>query len=223
MTPLKPRRRATSPAKPARPDVALVRTPTQERSRERLNAILDAAKEIILESGVAGLKIQDIAARAGVTAGSMYQYFPNKAAIVQSIAERYAETMAADTAGKLGPRPESLADCVEIVRSGLGRVAAKGHDDPVMQDVMMGLEVDKSMSDLLLRVRRLWADATLNHIKHLFPQRRHQDLGRQLTLIAHLGDSVLRLAFSASPKERKQYLAMAQAMITESMFEQYRT
>lgn len=67
------------------------RTPIQNRSKKKVQQILDATVEIIAEKGSAGLSITWIAKRAGVTAGSMYQYFPNKDAIVYALAEFYLE------------------------------------------------------------------------------------------------------------------------------------
>ena len=47
-----------------------VRVPRQQRSRDRVEAILEAARALIGEKGSAGLKIQEIAERAKITAGS---------------------------------------------------------------------------------------------------------------------------------------------------------
>ncbi len=64
------------------------RKPTQERSRTRVNAILDATAQLISGKGISGLKIADIAEVAGVTPSSIYQYFPNKKNIIEALNER---------------------------------------------------------------------------------------------------------------------------------------
>ena len=64
------------------------RQPAQERSRKRVDAILQAAKELISEKGSAQLKIHEIAERADVTPASIYQYFPSKNSISHALAER---------------------------------------------------------------------------------------------------------------------------------------
>jgi transposase len=58
------------------------RTPTQRRSRERVERILDVAAELITEYGVAGLSTRAIATRADVPVASLYQYFADKEEIV---------------------------------------------------------------------------------------------------------------------------------------------
>jgi AcrR family transcriptional regulator len=64
------------------------RVPTQRRSRERVERILDGAAELIVEHGVGDLTTQAIAARAGVPVASLYQYFADKEEIVLALVER---------------------------------------------------------------------------------------------------------------------------------------
>ncbi|MHB0928474.1 MAG: TetR/AcrR family transcriptional regulator [Candidatus Nanopelagicales bacterium] len=72
------------------PDPGLDRraTPRQARARERVEAILIAAREIIEKEGVEPLSTQRIAKVAGIPVGSVYQFFPNKHSIVLELAKR---------------------------------------------------------------------------------------------------------------------------------------
>lgn len=63
-------------------------TPRQARARERVEAILAAAREIIETDGVEPLSTQRIAQVAGIPVGSVYQFFPNKHSIVLELAKR---------------------------------------------------------------------------------------------------------------------------------------
>jgi AcrR family transcriptional regulator len=69
------------------------RQPAQARSRERVNRILDAAEALFASQGYAGTTTNAIAARAAVPIGSLYQFFPDKAAILLALALRYTETL----------------------------------------------------------------------------------------------------------------------------------
>ena len=62
--------------------------PRQERSRQTVEAILDAAAEVFEAHGLDGGTTERIVERAGVSVGSMYQYFPNKRALLAALAER---------------------------------------------------------------------------------------------------------------------------------------
>ncbi len=55
--------------------------PQQRRSRVTYDAILEAAAQILIERGYAATTTNHIARRAGISIGSLYQYFPSKEAI----------------------------------------------------------------------------------------------------------------------------------------------
>lgn len=65
------------------------RMPVQQRSRERFERILACAIELMAEKGSDALKMSDIVERSGVPFGSLYQYFPDKTAVIATLAERY--------------------------------------------------------------------------------------------------------------------------------------
>ena len=65
------------------------RVPQQERSQQRVAAILKAAEQLIAEVGYDRTTTNAIAARAGTAIGSLYQFFPNKEAIGQALVSRY--------------------------------------------------------------------------------------------------------------------------------------
>jgi AcrR family transcriptional regulator len=65
--------------------------PSQARSRDTVQVILDAAAQVFEARGWAAATTNRIAERAGVSVGSVYEYFPNKDAIAVSLAERELE------------------------------------------------------------------------------------------------------------------------------------
>lgn len=67
------------------------RSPSQQRSRERVERILDAAAAIVVDEGVDNLKVSDIAKRAGVPLGTLYQFFARKDDIIFALTQRFAD------------------------------------------------------------------------------------------------------------------------------------
>jgi AcrR family transcriptional regulator len=67
------------------------RVPQQDRSRKRYDKILDVATRLFSEKGFERTTTNEIAARAGMSIGSLYQYFRNKEAIVTALMDRYME------------------------------------------------------------------------------------------------------------------------------------
>lgn len=72
------------------------RRPRQARSKETVDAILTATAQVLTAVGFGGLTTRAIADRAGVSVGSLYQYFASKEAVVRALAEaQRAEVLAA--------------------------------------------------------------------------------------------------------------------------------
>lgn len=71
------------------------KAPRQSRSQATVTAILDATARILVERGLAAASTNAIAERAGVSVGSLYQYFPNKEALVSALHARHGEQMVA--------------------------------------------------------------------------------------------------------------------------------
>src|SRR5271154_532489 len=69
--------------------------PTQQRSEATVEAILQAAAQVFERHGYAAGTTNRIAERAGVSIGSLYQYFPNKDAVLVALTERHIEAGAA--------------------------------------------------------------------------------------------------------------------------------
>jgi AcrR family transcriptional regulator len=69
--------------------------PRQARSRATTDAVLDAAAHILGERGWAGLTTNAVAEVAGVSIGSLYQYFPNKLALIEAVRRRHFDDVLA--------------------------------------------------------------------------------------------------------------------------------
>ena len=70
------------------------KSPVQARSAASVDAILDATIQVLLRVGMDRLTTTRVAARAGVSVGTLYQYFPNKQALLQAVSKRHMEGIA---------------------------------------------------------------------------------------------------------------------------------
>ncbi len=99
-------------------DVALSprRKPRQERSRITVNAIVEAAARVFTARGFARASTNMIAERAGVSVGSLYQYFPDKLALLRAVHDRHLQTlMTKMTAACRAPAPTLAAALRAII------------------------------------------------------------------------------------------------------------
>ncbi len=67
------------------------RRPRQARSQVTVAAILEAAVRVLLKHGYHGFTTKEVAEVAGVGIGSLYEYFPNKEALIAAVVEREAD------------------------------------------------------------------------------------------------------------------------------------
>jgi AcrR family transcriptional regulator len=75
-TPLKPRKR-----------------PVQQRSTATVEAIHTATFQVLVDAGLSGCTTTRVAARAGVSVGSLYQYYPNRDALLAAVLERHLDAL----------------------------------------------------------------------------------------------------------------------------------
>src|SRR6516165_1973024 len=76
-----------------RPRTTPRKKPRQERSQVTVEAILDATARVLCTIGYDRASTNRVALAAGVSVGSLYQYFPSKEALVAALVERHVEEM----------------------------------------------------------------------------------------------------------------------------------
>lgn len=78
-----------APSRAPRSSRRPVRTPSQRRSQATVEALLEATARILERDGLRGLTTNHVAALAGVSIGSLYEYFDSKDALVQAWCEHH--------------------------------------------------------------------------------------------------------------------------------------
>ncbi len=69
------------------------KSPVQARSAASVDAILQATIQVLLQVGKEQLTTTRVALRAGVSVGTLYQYFPNKSALLKAVLKRHLDTV----------------------------------------------------------------------------------------------------------------------------------
>lgn len=92
------------------------RAPRQARARFTVDAIVEGSLQVLLDRGYDRFTTTRAAERAGVSVGSLYQYFPNKAALAAAVVDRCCERFvgAVEQAVAAG-RHATLADCLRAL------------------------------------------------------------------------------------------------------------
>lgn len=123
------------------------KAPQQARSRDMVERIIAAGREILVTDGYDAFSTNRVAAAAGISPGSLYQYFPDKAAILDVVIDRYTEQTADQVATAMSDRMGGAG--LEVVRDIVDAlVTALEADRALLQVVAEQLPLARS------RVRR---------------------------------------------------------------------
>jgi len=129
------------------------KSPVQARSRATVDAILEAAAQVFAEYGYAAGTTNRIAERAGVSIGSLYEYYPNKDALLVAILEahvREGEATLKKTAGDLRTAGGNLRSTVERLVAAMVELHTR---DPRLHRVLF------EETPMPSRVRRMRAES----------------------------------------------------------------
>lgn len=120
---------------PRRPRTTPRKKPRQQRSQDTVECILDATARVLCSTGYDRASTNRVALAAGVSVGSLYQYFPSKEALVAALVERHVEQMTSLVTGKLAE--VSTAPLDVAVRTMIDSMFAAHAVDPRLHKVLI--------------------------------------------------------------------------------------
>lgn len=171
------------------------RAPTQKRSRERVDAILANATEMIATTGSDALRMSELAQRTGISIGSLYQYFPDKSAVVHALAERCNEESRACIAEGLST-VETMEDLAVAFGALIDIYYAIFLAEPVIRDIWSAVQADGVLRAMEVEESRRNGALLASRLKALRPAADTQKIDAAALLVMHLGEATMRLAVS---------------------------
>jgi len=183
------------------------REPRQDRSRERVAAILGAARELIAGGGLAALKMVPLARRAGVPVGTIYQFFADKDAIIGRIfaSQLEADLQEIDQACNPGHDLESPAAAATAVVS-----------DPVMAEIWSIAQANRTLRALAMEASKATADIEVRALrKYLRPGIGEDRLWRACFVAGDLYASAVRTAVDLPADEAPALLEEYAVMVNQ--------
>ena len=191
----------------------LRRVPVQGRSVARVQRMLDACAEIVDEVGYEGLTTTLLAERAEVAIGSVYQFFPDKRAIVQALTlrnmEAYLERLAARFSGG------TFADWWEGVDAGIDEYIDMHRTVPGFRTLHFGDVVDVHLLDEERDNNAVIAEQLSRLLVEQFHMADEPRLRFALQIAVEAADALIKLAFRRQSDGDDQVLAEAKALIRE--------
>lgn len=208
-------RRKAAPAEVPLPGLARL-APTQQRSRERFERILACAAEIMAEKGSDAFRMSDIVARSGVAFGSLYQYFPDKAAIIGTLAERHnavgRDCVRRDLAAVATARDLHPALC-RIVDSYYEMFMR----EPVMRDIWQATQADRALQKLDADDMAVLSGLLSDAVRRIAPDMPTAALATFSALTMTLIAAAVRHAIALPPRKARQALTQFKTMLPHDL------
>lgn len=198
---------------------AVRRVPTQQRSRRRVEAILDAAERLVLTDGVEALTTRAIATGAAVPVASLYQYFGDKEAVLLALAGRDMEEMDAQLGEDLA-RLELLS-IETLVRTSMGAFVTVYRRRPAFVEIYLRGRTNVAVA----RFGRAHNVRVAENLRAFALERGlcREDLGLDAaTLAVEVGDRVFQLAYEADAQGDAALVEEGVTMMT-AYLERYAT
>ncbi|ROS40991.1 TetR family transcriptional regulator [Amycolatopsis thermoflava] len=175
----------------------LRRQPVQQRSAKRVEQMLDASAELIDEVGYDALTTTLIAKRAGVAVGSLYQFFPDKRAVVRALTQRNLDRFVQAVSERLSR--EDPRHWWDVVDSVLDIYLEMHRTVPGFSKVHFGDVVDRQLLDDSRDNNRVIADS-LTDLVGKYIDLNTPRLSLAMTVAIEAADGLLKLAFHRDPE-----------------------
>jgi len=128
-----------------KPQVEPRKTPRQARSRDTVEVICTAATRVLDDGGLAAVTTNRVAERAGVSIGSLYEYFPNRDALLIALTRR----MIAEDGARVRAALLACIDAppLEVVRGLVRAVLALHREKPARRRALLEVYLSRGLND----------------------------------------------------------------------------
>jgi len=186
--------------------------PTQKRSRERFDRILACAVEVMGEKGSDAFRMSDIVERTGIAFGSLYQYFPDKTAIIGTLAERYNEI------GRECVRKElSALKDMSALHGVLCRITESYYqffiDEPAVLHIWQATQADRALQKLDEEDSAFLIGLLIDAFRPLAPEVSDAALTDFCRIVMVLMSAAIRHAIVLPPQEGRRILDLFKRML----------
>ena len=176
----------------------------QARGERRMAELLEAAGQVFAASGYSATTTNAIAARAGVSPGTLYQYFSNKDAIADALAEYYTDRLQQVIDDVLGAGVTGLP-LEELLDRVLDPLVAFYLRNPSCTVLFMGPDSPQRLTDHHLPLHAAMLSRVAGLLAVLAPELPADQLARSAEVVVYLFKGVLPLILAAAPEDRPGY------------------
>lgn len=193
-----------------------VLAPVQKRSRERFELILACAAEVMAQKGSEAFRMSDIVERTGIAFGSLYQYFPDKTAIIGTLADRY-NAIGRDCVRRDLAEVKKARDLYPALCRITDSYYAMFLDEPVMRDIWQATQADRALQKLDQEDGIYLAGLLADTLRRIAPRAGDAALSifAQTTMI--LIAAAVRHAIGLPPREGRRLIALFKRLLPKDL------
>jgi AcrR family transcriptional regulator len=185
----------------------------QSRARETIEAILQASAQIVTKRGISELTTNRIAEIAGVSIGSLYQYFPGKDAVVHALVEREFNRAVDAFVALIESIDPDAVPLDEAVRAIVDKVFEhQVHLRPVYKEIVLAALSFKHLRFTLQNDARVLAAVREKLVQYPEIDREHLDMGTFVALYAMKGVQLGSVFAERPPDDPKLRAIMARVV-----------
>lgn len=162
----------------------------QDRSKDTVRRILDAAAVVLKDRGYDGASTNRIAAEAGISPGSLYQYFPNKDAILEALVAEYTEQLFDRVSRKLSELPHAAP--AALLKDAIGAPVDALLERPEILRVISGQLPGHSSAEVLKPIEALFGNLVRGYTMALRDPPAGMDVDAATWILVHLFGTTVR-------------------------------
>lgn len=195
----------------------LRKKPQQERSIQRLEAILEAAVELFLEKGIAETTMSEVAQKAGISIGSLYQFFPQKAAVIKALHDRFS-TRLDGFVRQVFQGVDTLEEASERAADSLIELHALFRQERIYMTLWQAIVTDRDLSQISADYHDHVIASFYRDLSHLVSENDYPRFRVNLKLMILATGEVIRYATQQQEDVAREHLDQWRRTLRTSLF-----
>ena len=186
----------------------------QARGRRRMEEILVAAARVFAARGYEGATTNAVAAEAGISPGSLYQYFANKEELARALAEQYATSLDAAQQSAFAHLDLAGMSVAEIVHAVIEPLVTHNHALPGFKAILARTDMPDSLQEAVGPVQARFEGRLGTLISTALPDLDPDAASRATAVVMQIAKGMLVMISEAPAEERAALVAELEQVLT---------
>lgn len=186
----------------------------QARGRRRMAEILVAAARVFAARGYEGTTTNAVAAEAGISPGSLYQYFANKEELARALAEEYAASLDAAQQAAFAHLDPARMSVGEIVTAVVRPLVAHNSALPGFKAILARTDMPDSLQDAVGPVQARFEGRLEALVRTALPELAPAGAARATAVVVQIAKGMLVMISEAPEVERTALVAELEQVLT---------